>query len=1109
MRGVLSVVGLVCLGIGLFDASASVCQTRRIVAWGGNDCGQILIPLPDADYVALAGGHAHSLGLKSDGTVAAWGYNECGQCDVPAPNAGFVSVAAGGGHSLGVKIDGTVVAWGCNDFGQCDVPAPNGDFVAVAAGEAHSLGLKSDGTIVAWGDNDFGQSTVPLPNADFVALAAGAAHSLGLKSDGTIIAWGYNGDGQCNVPLPDGAFVGLAGGGAHSLGLKSDGTVVAWGDSAAAQCNVPDPNADFVAVAAGNAHSLGLKSDGTIVAWGANGYLQCTVPIPNANFVAVAAGSVHSLGVRSMATLFVNQAAAGADDGSSWTDAYTDLQSALAIALPGTSVWVAAGTYRPTTGTDRAAAFALKNGVALYGGFAGTETALESRDWSANTTVLSGDIGVPSDSTDNSYHVVIGSGLDSTAVFDGFTVTSGRADGVYPSNSGGGMYIDAAGPTIGNARFWRNSAVLGGAVANRGGDPVFANTLFTENLADTGGAVFNFDGAGPKLTSVTFSGNAAGSFGGAMFNSTSAPTLINAILWGDSAVSGGDEIFNTQASNPEISYSLIAGCGGSGGWNLSFGSDGGHNKDADPMFADPSGGDFRPTRPSPGVNAGGNSTPHLRETDLDGNPRIVWDVVDMGAYEYQGSMGPVIYVDWSATGNDNGYSWTDAYSELRSALSAAGSGDSIWVAAGTYKPTAGTDRTASFCLKNGVALLGGFDGSEITHGERNWMVNETVLSGDIGIEGISADNSHHVTTGTGNDSTAVLDGFAITGGTADEDTIGGGGMIIWQGSPTVRNTVFRSNSARTGGALQVRGNESRPRLLNVSFSGNTASELGGGLMNEDHAVLTLVNAVFSGNSSAGPGGGIHNRSYAQVTLVNVTFSGNTAAFGGAISNDEQAAASLFNAILWADSAATGNEIWNSGGGAAFASFSLVEGSGGSGGDWDASLGSDGGFNIDVDPEFVDLPGGNFRLTLGSPAVDAGTAAAPGLPASDFDGYPRTDGPGVDLGAFELQQQVYTGIEETRIGPRGFRIESVSPNPFNPSTSIRFTLPAPMPVTAAVWSVTGARVAVLARNNPFPAGDNRLVWDGRNDSGSPAASGVYFVRIETRAGVETVRAVLLK
>ena len=66
-----------------------------------------------------------------------------GECNVPAPNTDFVAVAAGDYHSLGLKADGSIAAWGWNDYGQCNVPAPNTDFVAVAAGYDHSLGIKS------------------------------------------------------------------------------------------------------------------------------------------------------------------------------------------------------------------------------------------------------------------------------------------------------------------------------------------------------------------------------------------------------------------------------------------------------------------------------------------------------------------------------------------------------------------------------------------------------------------------------------------------------------------------------------------------------------------------------------------------------------------------------------------------------------------------------------------------------------------------------------------------------------------------------------------------------------------------------------------------------
>jgi hypothetical protein len=94
-------------------------------------------------------------------------------------------------------------------------------------------------------------------------------------------------------------------------------------------------------------------------------------------------------------------------------------------------------------------------------------------------------------------------------------------------------------------------------------------------------------------------------------------------------------------------------------------------------------------------------------------------------------------------------------------------------------------------------------------------------------------------------------------------------------------------------------------------------------------------------------------------------------------------------------------------------------------------------------------------------------------------------------------------------PKPFQIVSISPNPFNPSTTVHFTLPAAMPVTAVIWSVSGERVKALASKKRFEAGDNRLVWDGRDDRGTPVASGVYFVRLETRLGTKVARAVLLK
>ena len=198
-------------------------------------------------------------------------------------------------------------------------------------------------------------------------------------------------------------------------------------------------------------------------------------------------------------TYYVNVNAEGANNGTSWANAFTDLQDALDAAVSGDAIWVAAGTYRPDV-SDRKVSFALKSGVALYGGFAGSETALSERSSDPGLmTVLSGDIGMAGDDTDNSYHVVFADGV-TDAVLDGFTVTLGRADGEYGRNdSGGGLYSTNSLLTV-------------------------SNCVLNDNKADyAGGGLFSKDSA-LTVTDSVFSGNAAGvdsqhsGQGGGMYN---------------------------------------------------------------------------------------------------------------------------------------------------------------------------------------------------------------------------------------------------------------------------------------------------------------------------------------------------------------------------------------------------------------------------------------------------------------------------------------------------------------------------------------------------------------------------------------------------------------
>jgi hypothetical protein len=311
----------------VIPAIVSPSAVGEIVVWGYNYSGECDVPQPNTDFVAIAAGSNHSLGLKQNGSIVAWGYNYSGQCDVPSPNTGFKAIAAGSDHSLGLKTDGSIVAWGWNRFGQCDVPAPNTGFKAIAAGSDHSLGLKQNGSIVAWGWNGSGQCDVPAPNTGFKAIAAGYSHSLGLKQDGSIAAWGLNKDfmgnykGQCDVPSPNTDFTAIAAGVWHSLGLKKDGSIVALGYNEYGQYNVPSPNTGFISIAAGWWHSLGLKQDGSVVVWGYNYSGEYSVPSPNTGFSSIAAGWGHSLGLKKVNAVTITRytVTAGKDR---WQDSF-------------------------------------------------------------------------------------------------------------------------------------------------------------------------------------------------------------------------------------------------------------------------------------------------------------------------------------------------------------------------------------------------------------------------------------------------------------------------------------------------------------------------------------------------------------------------------------------------------------------------------------------------------------------------------------------------------------------------------------------------------------------------------------------------------------------
>ncbi|GAA4463211.1 hypothetical protein GCM10023189_40980 [Nibrella saemangeumensis] len=575
------------------------------------------------------------------------------------------------------------------------------------------------------------------------------------------------------------------------------------------------------------------------------------------------------------------------------------------------------------------------------------------------------------------------------------------------SAGGGGMYnLSNANAKLISCRFSNNTAAEGGGMYNYQSNPSLVNGEFVVNSATNGGALFNRTSASPGLVNCSIGANVATANGGALYNLPgAAPVLDNCVVWGN----GSNPIFNSSAS-VTANYTLFDPAA-----NTMYS---GSNNLISSVLPFAGSEDLRLNTCSSAINAGNpasttavngpfNATT-LPQTDLVNNPRIVGGRVDIGAYEYQSAKGScttiVRYVKPTASGTGDGSSWANASGDLQGTINTlyAPEGAEVWVAAGTYKPTSTTNRSVSFQMKNNVAIYGGFVGTETARSQRP-SVNLTTpssstLSGDIGTIGNSADNSYHVIyhqSGLNLNSSAMLDGFVITGGNSDSR---GGGMLNEPGSsPTVSNCLFIANNAATlgGGIANL---DASPRLVSCSFSANTAS-FGGGAIYNSNSSPSIVNSSFSANlSSGGSGGAINNDAGSNPSLVNCSFSANTASSGGAFSNLNSNPV-LTNCLFWNNG---GSNTLSNISGTLTANYSLFE---------PAVTGYTGTNNVTssnlpfINGSTVQLNGCSSAINAGDPSsatAASGPYSATNLPQTDLAGNARIVGGRVDIGAVEYQ-----------------------------------------------------------------------------------------------------------
>ena len=492
----------------------------------------------------------------------------------------------------------------------------------------------------------------------------------------------------------------------------------------------------------------------------------------------------------------------------------------------------------------------------------------------------------------------------------------------------------------------------------------------------------------------------------------------------------------------------------------------------------------------------------------------------------------VIFVNINSTAaTPNGSSWALAFPSLQQALATATAGTQIWVAQGSYLPTAGGDATISFQMANGVSVYGGFTGVETTLAQRNAATNITTLSGNIGGTGI---NSLHVVSVPATVAAGALDGFTVVGGNAagaapDDQgggilvqtpaiftishctfsgnaatTSGGGFQNIGTSNVTVTNCTFTGNSGGNAGGAGTQGttnftqcvfinntadaggnshgggidNVGAITLLDCAFEGNTA-QFGGGMRNFQ-GVATLTNCIFYNNTAVSSGGGFrqHNTKGGIATLTNCTFSLNSCSgggsTGGAISLFSGSALTAVNCILFNDLAASLSEIDDPNQNLTFC---------------DVLGGYAGVGNINADPSFVNdenaigpdnlygTADDGLRLAPGSLCIDAGTNVAV---ATDFTGVvPRKIGAGVDMGAYETALVPIITAAASATSPATASVQAVDPN-----------VPPLGPLTYTWSAATGPGSVMFAPNGTAASNTTTMIF---------TAPGAYQIQVDVSNG----------
>lgn len=440
------------------------------------------------------------------------------------------------------------------------------------------------------------------------------------------------------------------------------------------------------------------------------------------------------------------------------------------------------------------------------------------------------------------------------------------------------------------------------------------------------------------------------------------------------------------------------------------------------------------------------------------------------------------------------------YSTISAALRSASNGDTILVEPGTYF------ENLNFRGKKVVLTSRFYISGDLSY------INSTIINGSAPSQ---PDSASVVIFSNGEDSTTVIQGFTITGGSGtkwtDEHAAGvyreGGGILIALCSPVVRfnkiinNTALNISGVTSAGGGGLRIGDGNPKILNNIIMNNRAKYGPGIVLN--YTGCYIKNNIICFNSEGSQyysGAGIwanSNKSGVSKFIENNTIMNNSGSVGTGGVLAWGATLYLKNNIIWGNSP---NQLLSTGGGVINISYCDIQG------------GYAGTGNISTYPLFADT---NYILAVNSPCIDAGDSTSvfndPQDPShTGFAMYPARGTLRNDIGAYGgpgsklLSNVVVIGIKNgENTSPQKFELHECYPNPFNPSTVIRFSVPKSSRVTVRVYDVTGRMVKDIF-NNTAAIGEYEITWDA-----SDLSSGQYFIRMESGTYVKTVKAVLVK